>query len=76
MMPQLGGSDEAASMSTNTLSPAVAVNVSLACCPAAVTVSVTVVAVSPYDVILSSPGERDALRDWHRDWLSTHPSGL
>jgi hypothetical protein len=28
------------------------------------------------DVILSSSGERDALRDRHSDWLSTHPSGL
>jgi hypothetical protein len=28
------------------------------------------------DVILSSSGERDVLRDRHRDWLSTHPSGL
>ena len=28
------------------------------------------------DVILSSSGERDAVRDRHRDWLSTHPAGL
>jgi hypothetical protein len=28
------------------------------------------------DVILSSSGERDVLRDRHRDWLSTHPAGL
>jgi hypothetical protein len=28
------------------------------------------------DVILSSSGERDALRDRHRNWLSTHPAGL
>jgi len=28
------------------------------------------------DVILPSPGERDALHDKHRDWLSRHPAGL
>jgi hypothetical protein len=28
------------------------------------------------DVILPSSAERDALRDRHRDWLSTQPSGL
>jgi hypothetical protein len=28
------------------------------------------------DVILSSSGERDVLRDRHRDWPSTHPAGL
>lgn len=28
------------------------------------------------DVMLSSTADRDALRDRHRDWLSTHPSGL
>ena len=28
------------------------------------------------DVILSSSGERDVLRNRHRDWLSTHPAGL
>jgi hypothetical protein len=28
------------------------------------------------DVILSSSGERDVLRDRHREWLSTHPAGL
>ncbi|MFI7437857.1 DUF3885 domain-containing protein [Micromonospora haikouensis] len=28
------------------------------------------------DVILSSTAERDALRDRHRDWLSTRPAGL
>jgi len=28
------------------------------------------------DVILPSSTERDALRDRHRDWLSTQPSGL
>jgi hypothetical protein len=28
------------------------------------------------DVILSSSGERDALRDRHRQWLSPHPAGL
>ncbi|MFC1834094.1 hypothetical protein ACFL2Q_05085 [Thermodesulfobacteriota bacterium] len=28
------------------------------------------------DVILSTPTERDRLRDAHMDWLSNHPSGL
>jgi hypothetical protein len=28
------------------------------------------------DVMLSSTTERDALRDRHHDWLSTHPGGL
>jgi hypothetical protein len=28
------------------------------------------------DVILASSGERDVMRHRHRDWLSTHPSGL
>src|SRR5690349_115608 len=28
------------------------------------------------DVMLSSTAKRDALRDRHRDWLSTHPGGL
>jgi hypothetical protein len=28
------------------------------------------------DVLLSSAAERDALRDRHPDWLSTHPGGL
>ncbi|MCZ4100419.1 MULTISPECIES: hypothetical protein [Streptomyces] len=27
------------------------------------------------DVILATPQERDALRDEHRNWLSSHPSG-
>ncbi|MFJ4365729.1 hypothetical protein ACIP4S_16400 [Streptomyces chartreusis] len=28
------------------------------------------------DVILTTPSERDALRERHTDWLSSHPSGL
>ncbi|MEV0349322.1 hypothetical protein AB0H88_26390 [Nonomuraea sp. NPDC050680] len=28
------------------------------------------------DVILASPQERDALKNAHADWLSTHPLGL
>ena len=28
------------------------------------------------DVLMSSTTERDALRERHRDWLSTHPAGL
>ncbi|MEU9308742.1 hypothetical protein [Streptomyces sp. NPDC048256] len=28
------------------------------------------------DVILTTPAERDRLRDKHIDWLSSHPSGL
>lgn len=34
----------------------------------------------PYDgganVLLPSPVERDALKDRHADWLSSHPQGL
>jgi hypothetical protein len=32
--------------------------------------------IAEIDVILSSSGERDALRDRYRDWLSTHPAGF
>ncbi|HEX6685506.1 MAG TPA: hypothetical protein VF062_22155 [Candidatus Limnocylindrales bacterium] len=28
------------------------------------------------DILLPSPTDRDALRNRHRNWLSTHPSGL
>ena len=28
------------------------------------------------DVVLSSPAERDAVKERHRDWLSAHPGGL
>ncbi|WP_441350855.1 DUF3885 domain-containing protein [Streptomyces araujoniae] len=28
------------------------------------------------DVFLTTPGERDQMRDRHADWLSSHPSGL
>ncbi|MFE5485933.1 hypothetical protein [Streptomyces sp. NPDC056527] len=28
------------------------------------------------DVFLTTPGERDRMRDRHADWLSSHPVGL
>ncbi|UKL03755.1 DUF3885 domain-containing protein [Streptomyces sp. NBU3104] len=28
------------------------------------------------DVLLTTPAERDRMRDRHADWLSGHPSGL
>jgi hypothetical protein len=28
------------------------------------------------DVFLTTPEERDRMRDRHADWLSSHPSGL